>query len=123
MAKISSYPILSDPTISDILIGTDVEDLNITKNFSIGSIIDIVGDQFVPYVGAIGNVNLGAFNITSSAFIVPGGLSSQFLKANGTLDSTVYVPAARTLTINSVTYDLSANRSWNIRLKVTTSLS
>jgi predicted heme/steroid binding protein len=114
MAKISSYPILSDPTISDILIGTDVEDLNITKNFSIGSIIDIVGDQFVPYVGAIGNVNLGAFNITSSAFIVPGGLSSQFLKANGTLDSTVYVPAARTLTINSVTYDLSANRSWNL---------
>jgi hypothetical protein len=114
MAKISSYPILSDPTISDILIGTDVEDLNITKNFSIGSIIDIVGDQFVPYVGAIGNVNLGAFNITSSAYIVPGGSASQFLKANGTLDSTVYVPASRTLTINSITFDLSANRSWNL---------
>jgi predicted heme/steroid binding protein len=114
MAKISSYPILSNPTINDILIGTDVEDLNITKNFSIGSIVDIVGDEFVPYVGATGNVNLGAFNITSSSFIVAGGLSSQFLKANGTLDSTVYVPASRTLTINSVTYDLSANRSWNL---------
>jgi hypothetical protein len=114
MAKISSYPILSDPTINDILIGTDVQDLNITKNFSIGSIIDIIGNEFVPYVGATGNVNLGAFNITSSSFIVAGGLSSQFLKANGTLDSTVYVPASRTLTINSVTYDLSANRSWNL---------
>jgi hypothetical protein len=114
MAKISSYPILSDPTINDILIGTDVQDLNITKNFSIGSIIDIVGNEFVPYVGATGNVNLGAFNITSSSFIVAGGLSSQFLKANGTLDSTVYVPASRTLTINSVTYDLSANRSWSL---------
>jgi hypothetical protein len=89
MAKISTYPILSNPTINDILIGTDVEDLNITKNFSISSIVDIVGNEFVPYVGATGNVNLGAFNITSSSFIVAGGLSSQFLKANGTLDSTV----------------------------------
>ena len=114
MAKISSYPILSNPTINDILIGTDVEDLNITKNFSIGSIVDIVGDEFVPYVGAIGNVNLGAFNITSSSFVVAGGLSSQFLKANGTLDSTVYVPASRTLTINGTTFDLSANRSWDL---------
>jgi hypothetical protein len=114
MAKISSYPILSNPTINDILIGTDVEDLNITKNFSIGSIIDIIGNEFVPYVGATGNVNLGAFNITSTSFIVAGGSASQFLKANGTLDSTVYVPASRTLTINSVTYDLSANRSWDL---------
>jgi hypothetical protein len=114
MAKISTYPILSNPTINDILIGTDVEDLNITKNFSIGSIVDIVGNEFVPYVGATGNVNLGAFNITATSFIVAGGLSSQFLKANGTLDSTVYVPASRTLTINSVTYDLSANRSWDL---------
>jgi len=114
MAKISTYPILSNPTINDILIGTDVEDLNITKNFSIGSIIDIIGNEFVPYVGATGNVNLGAFNITSSSFIVAGGSASQFLKANGTLDSTVYVPASRTLTINSITFDLSANRSWDL---------
>jgi hypothetical protein len=114
MAKISTYPILSNPTANDILIGTDVEDLNITKNFSIGSIIGIIGNQFVPYVGATGNVNLGAFNITASSFIVAGGTASQFLKANGTLDSTVYVPASRTLTINSVTFDLSANRSWDL---------
>jgi len=114
MAKISTYPILSNPTINDILIGTDVEDLNITKNFSIGSIIDIIGNEFVPYVGATGNVNLGAFNITASSFIVAGGSASQFLKANGTLDSTVYVPASRTLTINSITFDLSANRSWDL---------
>jgi hypothetical protein len=114
MAKISTYPILSNPTTNDILIGTDVEDLNITKNFSIGSIIGIIGNQFVPYVGATGNVNLGAFNITASSFIVAGGTANQFLKADGTLDSTVYVPSTRTLTINSVTFDLSANRSWDL---------
>jgi predicted heme/steroid binding protein len=88
--------------------------LNNTKNFSIGEIVSLVSDDFIPYVGATKNVNLGAFSITSSSFIVGGGLASQFLKANGTLDSTVYVPASRTLTINGTTYDLSANRTWNL---------
>jgi hypothetical protein len=99
MAKISTYPILSTPTLNDLLIGTDVENLNITKNFSIGDIASfIVGGSYVPYVGATGNVNLGAFNITSSSFIVGGGLATQFLKANGTLDSTVYQPAGNYIT-------------------------
>ena len=114
MARISTYPIISTPTLNDLLIGTDVEDLNNTKNFSIGEIVSLVSDDFIPYVGATKNVNLGAFSITSSSFIVGGGLASQFLKANGTLDSTVYVPASRTLTINGTTYDLSANRTWNL---------
>jgi hypothetical protein len=99
MAKISTYPILSTPTLNDLLIGTDVENLNITKNFSIGDIASfIVGGSYVPYVGATGNVNLGAFNITASSFIVGGGLATQFLKANGTLDSTVYQPAGNYIT-------------------------
>jgi predicted heme/steroid binding protein len=88
--------------------------LNNTKNFSIGEIVSLVSDDFIPYVGATKNANLGAFSVTASSFIVGGGLASQFLKANGTLDSTVYVPASRTLTINGTTYDLSANRTWNL---------
>ena len=59
MAKISTYPILSTPTINDLLIGTDVENLNETKNFSIGDIGSLIGQDYVPYVGATGNVNLG----------------------------------------------------------------
>jgi predicted heme/steroid binding protein len=114
MARISTYPIISTPTLNDLLIGTDVEDLNNTKNFSIGEIVSLVSDDFIPYVGATKNANLGAFSVTASSFIVGGGLASQFLKANGTLDSTVYVPASRTLTINGTTYDLSANRTWNL---------
>ena len=99
MAKISSYPILSTPTINDLLIGTDVDNLNNTKNFSIGDIASfIIGGSYVPYIGATGNVNLGTFNITSGAFIVGGGTASQFLKANGTLDSTVYQPAGNYIT-------------------------
>jgi hypothetical protein len=114
MARISTYPIISTPTVDDLLIGTDVNDLNITKNFTIGEIGQLIGQDYVPYVGATGNVNLGSFNITASSFIVPGGLASQFVKADGSLDSTAYTPQTRTLTINGTTYNLSANRSWDL---------
>lgn len=45
MTKISAYPEISIPTIDDLLIGTDVETQNRTKNFSIQSIIDLA----IPY--------------------------------------------------------------------------
>lgn len=114
MSKISTYPILSTPTLNDLLIGTDVENLNETKNFSLSSIGTLIGQDYVPYIGATGNVDLGVYSIEGSAFIVNGGTASQFLKADGTLDSTFYVPQTRTITINSVGYDLSANRSWDL---------
>jgi hypothetical protein len=114
MARISTYPIISTPTLNDLLIGTDVDDLNITKNFLLGDVATIISNDFVPYVGATGNVNLGVFSIEAASFIVEGGLASEFVKADGSLDSTIYTPQSRTLTINSVTFDLSANRSWDL---------
>ncbi len=114
MARISTYPIISTPTLNDLLIGTDVDNLNNTKNFTISEIGSLIGQGYVPYVGATGNVNLGVHNITGSAFIVGGGLATQFLKANGTLDSTAYVPETRTITINGTTFNLSANRTWDL---------
>lgn len=51
-------------------------------------------------------------SLTASSLIRTGGTSSQFLKADGSVDSTNYTPTSRTLTINGTTYDLSANRSW-----------
>lgn len=49
MTKISQYPTLSNPTEDDILIGTDVNSSDETKNFSIGSIIDLVDNGVRPY--------------------------------------------------------------------------
>jgi len=43
-----------------------------------------------------------------------GGTSSQYLMADGSISSTSLVPASRTLTINGVAYDLSADRSWSV---------
>lgn len=114
MAQISTYPIISTPTLSDLLIGTDVSDINNTKNFRLSDISDIISQGFVPYVGATGNLNLGVYHVQASSFIVNEGLSSQFLKADGSIDSTIYVSEDRTITINGLTYDLSEDRSWDL---------
>jgi hypothetical protein len=53
-------------------------------------------------------------NLTANSFIKSGGTSSQFLKADGSVDSTTYVPVGRTITINGTTQDLSADRTFNV---------
>ncbi len=99
MAKISTYPVISVPTLNDLLIGTDVENVNETKNFTIGDIgALIVTGNYVPYVGANQDTFLGAFNITANSLINSNGTASDFLKADGSLDSTVYQPAGNYIT-------------------------
>ena len=99
MARISTYPILSTPTLNDMLIGTDVDNLNETKNFLIGDIANfILADNYVPYLGATKNVNLGVYTVTGAGYIVNGGAATEFLKADGTLDATVYQPAGNYIT-------------------------
>lgn len=49
MTKISQYPTLSNPTEDDILIGTDVNSSDVTKNFSIGSIISLANETIKQY--------------------------------------------------------------------------
>jgi len=49
MTRISEYPVLSNPTEDDILIGTDKNSFNDTRNFSIGSIVNLVGNGGRPY--------------------------------------------------------------------------
>ena len=48
------------------------------------------GNTYVPYTGAIADVNLGSNDITAASFVKSGGTSSQFLKADGSVDSTAY---------------------------------
>lgn len=96
--KISSYAVLSNPQLGDKLIGTDVNDMDVTKNFTIGDVLDLgvsyYQGNFVPYTGATGAVTLGSNPITANQFIKLGGTASQFLKADGTLDSNSYLTAA-----------------------------
>jgi len=116
-------------------------------------------NKFVPYTGANANVNLGSNNITANSFIKAGGTSSQFLKADGSVDTSQYVPTTRSinagtgltgggnlssditiafdttwgdnryayrtrqLTINGTTFDLSADRTWNVGTVTSVGLS
>jgi hypothetical protein len=110
-----------------MLIGTDVNDMNSTKNFTIGSLLSLPGSTaYVPYTGALYNVDLGANDITAFAFIVPGGLGTDFLKADGSLDNTVYLPVS-TAAATYVPYtgatgnvDLGSNRLTATSLRITT---
>ena len=47
-------------------------------------------DSKIPYTGATANVNLGTNSITAQEVIVNEGLVTEFLKANGSKDSTSY---------------------------------
>ena len=74
MAKISTYVVNSIPVLSDKVIGTDVVDMNITKNYLLSDIFALFqaqsGGGYVPYIGANANVDLGANSITANSFIV-----------------------------------------------------
>jgi len=64
---------------------------NIGNGFGSSGIIGSPSTVYVPYVGANQNVNLGLFSITASTIIKAGGTSSQFLKADGSVDSNAYL--------------------------------
>jgi hypothetical protein len=67
MAKISTYATTA-PALGDMLIGTDVNDMNSTKNFTIGSLLSIPGSTtYVPYTGANANVDLGAWQLKANS--------------------------------------------------------
>ena len=76
MAKISTYPIVSVPDLSDILIGSVVGDGNETKNFRISDILGLVNlSVYVPYIGATSGVDLGSYGIIADSLNLDNGLS------------------------------------------------
>jgi hypothetical protein len=87
MAKISTYPNVSTPTLSDMLIGTEVTDNNATKNFQISDILGLIGPLglYVPYTGATANVDLGTFTLSSGGadFFGPVYLDDALLDSAG----------------------------------------
>ena len=94
MAKISTYPNVGTPVLSDMLIGTDVTDSNATKNFMISDILGLISSLglYVPYTGATANVNLGSFNLSAQDLTLSG---------DATFNGAVYV--------NDVLFDVTSS--------------
>jgi len=88
MTKISQYQEIALPDVEDLLIGTDVENSNATKNFSIQSIVDLVSaaagiTPTLQQVTIAGNETIT--DITANKFKIPGGTSSKILAADGSV--------------------------------------
>jgi hypothetical protein len=69
---------------------------------------------YINKTGGSGNAATIIGTLNATTLVKSGGTSSQFLKADGSVDSSVYVPTSTTLTINGVTFDLSANRTFTV---------
>lgn len=93
--KISSYAIDSTPNLSDKVIGTDVNDMNATKNFTLGQIADLVNSSLVAtqVLNAISTVNQ-----VPSALNTP--LVVSFGPAQGTLQDDVMIDSGGTIVFN-----------------------
>jgi hypothetical protein len=77
MARISTYPIDSGVSGGDMLIGTDVDNANATKNFTVSNLISYAAtNNLVPYTGATQNVDLGSFDLLVGGTLGVTGLST-----------------------------------------------
>ena len=75
MAKISTYPVDGLISTDDIIIGSDAENVNLTKNFTVGGILSLADLQWVLNNGntATSNIvlvgNVSATNVAASAAV------------------------------------------------------
>lgn len=88
MARISTYPIDSNVSGGDMLIGTDVDNANATKNFTVSNLISYAAtNNLVPYTGATQNVDLGSNDLLVGGTLGVTGLSTlNDVDVNGDID-------------------------------------
>ena len=98
MAKISTYIIDSTPQLTDKVIGTDVTDNDITKNYLIQDIVDLVPPPPPPTLNSTRMIYGDGNNLyaeTGTLFYVEGGAGSvqeDTVAMTGTLDAQVCSP-------------------------------
>jgi hypothetical protein len=84
------------------------------------------GANMTLFGGLTGTSASFSSSVTGNTIVKTGGTSSQFLKADGSVDSSTYlttssaastyVPLTRTITINGQTFDLSADRTYTVAI-------
>jgi len=87
MAKISTYPQPTPPQLSDYVIGTDISDLLMTKNFVLSDILTLATTtgQFVTTVGS----TLPTY--ANNADAISGGLAVNSIYKTSTGEVTIVV--------------------------------
>jgi hypothetical protein len=101
--SVANSPLTSNGTIAITGAGTSLQYVDGT-----GALQTFPGlTGFVPYTGATTNVNLGVYSLTASSLIKSGGTSSQFLKADGSVDSSAYITLGSLSAASPLSYDNS----------------
>lgn len=96
MTKIKNYPTDSNPTDNDRLIGSDGDNGNITKNFTLSSLSGYFNSDLIEYINNIlGIGSTGSRLINPSYFNIPGTLQ--------------YIVQADAYIINGTIYDSPVN--------------
>lgn len=98
---VTNSPLTSDGVIEVQAAGTALE--YIKGDGTLGTLPSVSG--FVPYTGATADVDLGINDITANSIIKNGGTSSQFLKADGSVDSGSYITLLSLFATSPLSYD------------------
>lgn len=96
MAIIYSYPLNNSILPTDVILGTTTalfngKPKNQTKSFTIANLsayftsTSLPPGSYVPYTGAVIDVNLGAFDLTAATIIKAGGTLNETLMADGSV--------------------------------------
>lgn len=97
---VTNSPLTSNGTIDVTAAGTALE--YIKGDGTLGTLPSVAG--FVPYTGATADVDLGINDLTANAIIKNGGNSSQFLKADGSVDTNSYITLLSLFALSPLTY-------------------
>jgi len=82
MGKISTYTEVVTPSLSDLLIGTDVDSNNATKNFSIGDVLSLVATPTLDNVLTSGNTSAQNITLTGSAIFTAPTVAGNIIYSN-----------------------------------------
>jgi hypothetical protein len=85
MGKISTYTEVVTPSLSDLLIGTDVDSDNATKNFSISDVLSLATTPTLDDVLASGNTSTRNIDLTGSAAITAPAVTSPIISSTSQL--------------------------------------
>ena len=108
MARISTYPIDSTPSVEDMVIGTEVDNLDVTKNYRIGDLLALGGNGTVTDI-ALSDGSVTGTSITISGvftFLGTGGITTTVSGTTMTIDGSgisagvTQITAGTNITVN-----------------------
>lgn len=76
--------------LTNLYIRIGASNYQLDRQVTNATVLAAIGYTPVPYTGATTSLNMGTNNVSAARFIVPSGLSTQFLKADGTTDPRTY---------------------------------